>query len=309
MHMLLRSLYIFMMVLLHRPKFLIVNSGVANWLALAPIKLFGVKIIASLHNSLWPEDFYPHKRLSRALLALDALFFRSVADAVLCVSETCVRQVMTLSGIGRQKLFRHIPQFSEADFPPYPSHRQFSVRPFTIVFAGRIEANKGVFDILKIAADLQRRGYTDVRFVLCGDGSVFDVLQARIAEEGLDSHIVLKGKLDRLELLVEYRAAHIAIVPTRSSFAEGFAMVALEAALLGRPVLTNPVVPAHEDLVGAVMLAETNNPASYSDRIVELIKSPNIYHNLCSGCHGIRERYFTSSQGMDFFLMKIFSES
>lgn len=309
LHMLLRSLYILMQVLLHRPRYLIVNSGVANWLALAPARLFGVKLIASLHNSLWPEGFYPRKALARARLALDALFFNSVADAVLCVSETCARQVMTLSGIGRDKLFRHVPQFVEADFPPHPSHRQFSDRPFVIVFAGRIEANKGVFDILKMAANLRQRGYVDFRFVLCGDGSAYATLQSKIFAEGLDSHVVLKGRLNRVELLNEYRAAHIAIVPTRSEFAEGFAMVALESVLLGRPVLTNPVVPAHEELGDAVILAETDDPTSYSDRIAELTDSLELYQNLCSSCHAVRERYFADANGMDRVLEQILDTS
>ena len=53
--------------------------------------------------------------------------------------------------------------------------------------------------------------------------------------------------------------AHAMIVPTTSEFKEGFAMVAAESVLAGRPVVLSDVVPAWESLDCAAIKCDTNS--------------------------------------------------
>ena len=81
-----------------------------------------------------------------------------------------------------------------------------------------------------------------VHWDVCGDGTDYERLRLiRHREMGLDSVVALHGWI--------CPEMHAVIVPTRSNFAEGFAMTAAEAILSGRPVITkNRVVPALEVL-------------------------------------------------------------
>jgi glycosyltransferase involved in cell wall biosynthesis len=94
-------------------------------------------------------------------------------------------------------------------------------------------------------------------------------------------------------------------VPTRSSFIEGLAMTAAEAVLAGRPVITNPVVPALEVLRPACVQAETNNVESYVEAIMSLVGDANRYRSLCRACADLQEQFYDREQGLRAILNNI----
>ena len=95
----------------------------------------------------------------------------------------------------------------------------------------------------------------------------------------LGSVVSLHGWL-RPEMQHDLRAlSHAAIVPTRSNFAEGFAMTAAEAILSGRPVITSRVVPALEVLRPACVEARPDDIDSYVEQILKLINDPQLVSN------------------------------
>ena len=53
--------------------------------------------MASLHNSYWASGFVPGGAIKRAIRTLDGRFWRHTADATLCVSPECQRQVESLA--------------------------------------------------------------------------------------------------------------------------------------------------------------------------------------------------------------------
>ena len=61
-------------------------------------------------------------------------------------------------------------------------------------------------------------------------------------------------------------------------------MTAAEAALAGRPLISNPVVPALELLKEAAVAGRTNDPESYVEKILELIDDPERYQQLADAC-------------------------
>jgi glycosyltransferase involved in cell wall biosynthesis len=59
--------------------------------------------------------------------------------------------------------------------PPAPPHDQ---KPLKIMFAGRINRNKGVFDILDIASAIEVSAPGSVAWEICGAGPDLDELKA-----------------------------------------------------------------------------------------------------------------------------------
>ena len=174
----------------------------------------------------------------------------------------------------------------------------FHQRPFRIIFAGRVERNKGVFDILSMAEKLNAMQPKEVVFELCGHGGDYAELSQERLRRGLESSVILRGKLNQTQLLEVYRRGHLVIIPTTSDFNEAFAMVAAEAVLLGRPILSNRVVPACEVLAAATVLARTDDVDDYVAKIQDLISDAARYAQLCAACEDLRGRFLDPANGM-----------
>jgi glycosyltransferase involved in cell wall biosynthesis len=173
------------------------------------------------------------------------------------------------------------PSFVAASFPEVRS-ADIDAQPFHVLYAGRMEEEKGVFDILEMAGQLP-----EVIFSLCGDGNQLIEVKRQVATRGL-SNVSVYGKLDRRALIDRYLAAHVVIVPTTSRFGEGFAMVVAEAILLLRPVISNPVVPAAEILRDAVVSVSTDDREGYVRAIERLRCKKNEYAHLVRNARRLR---------------------
>lgn len=274
-----------------RPKIMFVASGTSECLYLSLLRLSGAKIVYVLHNTLWPEGFPPKGAKARFRMFGARLFWRHAVAATLAVSPTAARQA---EAVGAKDTIVFKPTFPNADFARLVDAREFAVRPFRILFAGRIEEDKGVFDILEIARSLRDRGH-QIEFVLCGSGRAQDAVRRAIAEMQLQGSVRVTGKLGRAELIDQYLNAHLVIVPTRSTFPEGFAMVAAEAILLLRPVITSKVVPATELLRSAMVLATTDDVESYVSAVEAVLRDESHYRRLVENAKLLRPRLLDDS--------------
>jgi glycosyltransferase involved in cell wall biosynthesis len=270
------ALRLLLLALRVRPQVIFVASGVIDWAYLGILRLSGAKVVPILHNTLWPEGFRPKIGLRQRAYRF---VWQRCVWSTLAVSPACVRQVHAVAGPVPVTVFK--PSFPPASFVK-AEPQSLAKTPFRVMFAGRIERDKGVFDILDMAEELPH-----VEFSLCGDGQALPELQCQINGRRLEN-VTTHGKLDRTQLLSRYREAHVVIVPTRSTFAEGFAMVVAEAILLLRPVISNPVVPAAEVLRSAVISVLTDDVAGYVAAILELSGKDEAYSRLIDNAAALR---------------------
>jgi glycogen(starch) synthase len=277
------ALRLLMVALRVRPKLIFVGSGIPDGTYLWLLRLSGAKVVPVLHNTLWPEGFRPTGMGSRLRQLIYRVVWRRCFWNTLAVSSTCSRQVKAIAGNVPVVAFK--PSFPDSSFHSIPEPKEHGQLPFRVMYAGRIEENKGVFDILSIAERLSRGKF---EFTLCGDGNGLAPIRREIAKRGLNGVVKTFGRVDRQELLARYLDAHIVIVPTRSAFEEGFAMVVAEAILLLRPVVTNPVVPAAEMLPDAVMMARTDDVQSYADQIAKIQSDRAGYMHLVDKARQLR---------------------
>ena len=82
-------------------------------------------------------------------------------------------------------------------------------------------------------------------------------------------------------------------------------MTAAEAILAGRPVITNPIVPALEVLRPACIEARTDDVDSYVAAILTLIDEPDDYRALCEACPNLRRQFYDRKQGMMAVLQEV----
>jgi glycosyltransferase involved in cell wall biosynthesis len=94
-----------------------------------------------------------------------------------------------------------------------------------LLYHGRVDARKGVLDMLEALAPLAADGPA-FELLISGIGPTFDETTARISALGLDCHAKMTGYVDYDDVPAIYQQADIFVSPT---YAEGFSNTILEA--------------------------------------------------------------------------------
>lgn len=253
-----------------------------HWFVLSLMRLAGVRVIPSLHCVLWLKHRPPTGLVNRAIHRLNARFFRRRAAAILSISNDVTEQVCPMLDGRATPIIPFLPTYRRESFdglssPPPPP-------PFRVFFAGRIERNKGVFDLLDIAKRFAADGHTEIEFDLCGDGSQLESLRQAATGAGLSDRFRCHGHGTKPFMRQMYERCHVVIVPTTTDFIEGFNKVVAEGVLAGRPVVTSSVCPALEYVRQAVVEVPPDDIAAYAQAIVRLQQDGNFYQIKRQGC-------------------------
>jgi glycosyltransferase involved in cell wall biosynthesis len=121
--------------------------------------------------------------------------------------------------------------------------------PFSVTLVGRLEKTKGFDVALRGVSDLHEQ-FPDIAIHIIGVGAERHSLQVLARDLGLAGNVTFYGRLDRVEVLRRIRVSTCVVVP--SIALEGFSLVALESALLERPVVASDVGGLSETVVNGV---------------------------------------------------------
>ena len=106
-----------------------------------------------------------------------------------------------------------------------PNLNREATEPPVILYHGRVDARKGVLDLLDAARQLKDSG-DGFKLVISGIGPTYDEVAATIPLLGLQHHVRMDGYVDYDDVPAVYRGADIFVSPT---YAEGFSNTILEA--------------------------------------------------------------------------------
>lgn len=262
------------------------------------------RLIPAIHCVL-DRPYAPTKPAHRILHWLNKhLFYRRLVQSALVASPVIERQLQSDFGQIPLRSAVFLPDYREEDFAA-PFGRDPEPGPFLILSAGRLEESKGAMDIVAMAQILEQRGEMDFRFEVCGTGAGEAAMRREIARLGLAHRITLNGFCDKQRLLDLFGKAHAVVVPTRSSFEEGFAMICAEAIAAGRPLVTSRVCPALEVVAEAAEEATIDDPASYADAIQRLVTNPALYQQKRDAAARIRSKFFDKTNSYGWHLRRV----
>lgn len=272
----------------------VVATGGVYWFMLRILPRLGIHVVPSLHCTLWTT----HRRTRashRFQLLLSRGLFKRDALATLAVSDNVAAQVRELTAGRHRPLLRFDPVYRQGAFAdlPEPDPRR---RPFRVLFAGRVEWYKGVFNLLDVARDLNRSGRHDIVFDVCGRGAALDELSERIDQFGLGGRFICHGPCDQATMKRMFAACHAVIVPTTSHFIEGCNKAAIEGVLAGRPVITSTVCGSTQDLGDAVELVDPDDVAGYRRAVLRLCDDHTLYERRRRACRAAHERFYDLSE-------------
>ncbi|MBV8317172.1 MAG: glycosyltransferase [Planctomycetaceae bacterium] len=283
----------------------VIHGGYGHWYLFAPLRLLGIELVPVLMVVLWPKH-RPLGRAKRFIQRLNGWFFRHSASVILSASEDCTRQVLEITDGRPASIKPFLPKYRPGLFdglePPAPPP------PFRVLYAGRIESNKGVFDLLEIARRFAAEGRTDIAFDLCGNGSALNELRREVERAGLADRFRMHGYCDQSMMCRMYGSAHVVIVPTKTEFVEGFNQVVAEAVMSGKPVITSSVCPALEVVSEAAVEVPPDDVQAYGDAILRLYGDPAFYAEKEWACTALRDKLLNSDLTYGNVIERVFED-
>jgi glycogen(starch) synthase len=277
-------------VLRFKPDIFIVTAARHYWFVLTILKWRNIVVVPVLAGTLWPK-FAPTRMSLRFLLLLNKFFFVQCARAVMVASEDIAVQVRSLMREKPIPIVTFLPTYRRSQFSLFhPANPR--ARPFKVFFAGRIETNKGIYDMVAIAQWLEQRHPNVFHFDICGEGSELESLRRRIEHLGLTPVMTCHGFCDRSKLSILLDHSCVVIVPTTTAFEEGFNMVCAEAILAGRPLVTSAVCPALAYVRDAAIEVTPDNVEEYCQAILKLAHDKDLYERKRLACKLAQEQFY-----------------
>ena len=291
-----RIIQILVQLIRYRPNVLVVTAEQNFWFLLWPLRLTGVAIVPALTCTVW-HKFRRPKLANRLLLFLNKhLFYRRCPDGIMVMSQDIEDQVRAMIGNRDVSILTCLPIYSRSQFASFGQPVLDDDR-FNIFFAGRIEVNKGVFDIVEIAGRLEREYPGKFHVEMCGEGAAEAALSAAIRAKALESVITCHGFCEREKLSALLDGCQAVIVPTTTAFEEGFNMVCAEAALAGRPLITSAVCPALRYVRAAAIEVPPDDVGAYYEAIVALASDGELYEEKRRACATVQEQFYDPANG------------
>jgi glycosyltransferase involved in cell wall biosynthesis len=154
---------------------------------------------------------------------------------------------------------------------------------------GRLEPRKGTAVLLEAAARLVKKGLSDLRVVVVGDGPLRDELPALAARLGITDRVLMLG--DRPDVSEVLAALDVFVLPSRS---EGMSNALLEAMAAALPVVAT-AVGGNPEVVSAEttgVLVAPDDVMAMADAVQRLAANPALAAQLGAAARRhVEERY------------------
>jgi glycogen synthase len=282
----------------------VVSTAMQNyWFMLIIFRLFNIKLVSSLHCVIWPQ-FGEQKTSQKFLNTLNYPYYSLFATEFMVVSADIGKQLQAGYRVSKELINEFIPTYSKTRFGDV-KRNGLSQHPFRIVFSGRIEENKGIFDLVQIARRLQLIRPGAYKIDVCGEGSESGHFQNMISSLNLDSVITYHGYCGVTQQKELFDLSHVVIVPTRTTFEEGFNKVCAEAVISLRPVITSAVCPALNYIRDAAIEVDPDDTDQYCQAIIQLSSDAVLYEEKVDACVAAREQFFDESKSYGAKLAKV----
>ncbi len=168
--------------------------------------------------------------------------------------------------------------------------------PPVMLYHGRVDARKGVLDLLEACRMLRESG-DGFRLLISGIGPTFDETAAGIAALGLSDQVSMTGYVDYEAVPAVYRRASVFVSPT---YAEGFSNTILEAMASRMAVVSCRSVGVVDCIRDGEngLLTEPGDPAGLADALRRVLRDAGLRRRLAdSALAECREVYSWTKVG------------
>jgi len=240
------------------PDLIHINGvGPLDFFHLTTRNAYRAPVVVTLHNP-WPSEAD-----SIVAMTLDA------ADWVVGVSNAILARA--------RRLAQEIPGRSSVIYnsvaPPLPVPKPLRLSQPRLLCLGRLVPEKG-FEVAINAFDPVLNHFPNARLTIAGDGPLRSVLEEQAVQLGIGHAVDFVGWVAPNLVPSLINDSTIVLMPSRD---EPFGLVALEAALMARPVVATRVGGLSEIVVHneTGVLIENEDSQSLAEAIEFLLSNPN----------------------------------
>ncbi len=225
-------------------------------------QFFGIEFSLTAHAN----DIFAPRPFA---IGLPQLF--ETARAIVTVSDFAVAQL-------RERFPQHAAKFHRVYNGIDPERfrpADFASGVPLILSVGRLIEKKGFADLIRACAFLQSRG-VNFRCEIIGEGPLAATLHAQIAQENLESSVILVGPRSQAELSGFLAAATVFVLPCvrdAQGDMDNLPTVIMEAMAAGLPVVSTYLagIPEMVQPEQTGMLVPPNDPAALAEAVAAII--------------------------------------
>jgi len=173
------------------------------------------------------------------------------------------------------------------DWPRPSSPSDFAVKSsaavpgrLSIMFAGVVCEAKGVGDLIRAVAQLNRSGVA-ARATIAGGGDIAE-FKAMAQESGVGDRVEFAGLIPHHQVLTLMRQSDAVVVPSRHAYSEGLPMVIIDALTTRSPLVVSdhPMFLTRLDDRKSALFFREKSPDSLASRLRELAEDASLYNRL-----------------------------
>lgn len=198
-------------------------------------------------------------------------------DHFIAISERSKASLL-LEGVQEEKITVIGQRIDTSRFKPNQEHN--SNNNLTILFSGRLEFYKGIYEVIysakRLLSDRELSKY-NLRFLLVGEGSQKSKLNVLINQLKINQHVQFKSvTYDQMPNI--YHQADIFVAPSRATptYQEQFSTVLLEAQASGLPIVTTGSGGIPENIESVGLIANPGDFYSISEALKKFILNPKM---------------------------------
>lgn len=161
-----------------------------------------------------------------------------------------------------------------------PRTLQDADRRIELTYVGRISESKGCGDLIRAVRAIKASG-RPVRARLAGSGEVAE-MQALATAEGVADEVELVGHMPHSGVYDFIRSGHVAVVPSRHDYMEGFPLTIYEALTTRTPIVASdhPMFVGNLEHRRSALLFPAKDAAALAGRILDLTSDAALYARL-----------------------------
>jgi len=254
-------------------------------------------VVLTIHTPMLSDNNYIKIRSIYSLLTkisariisypLELKLIKS-SDMITTVSQS-VAQELEEYGLNQEDISIVYNGVDEKFF--YPKQKDSTNDKKYIMYAGRIDREKGLFDLLKCAKSICSER-SDVSFIVAGNGRDLNRLKRKIKNIGIQDKFILVGQAKKDQLVKLYQNATLFVLP---SYHEGLPTVLLEAMSCGLPVIATDV-RGNRDLVSNGkngIIIPSRAPKKMAEAISMLLENKSLRKKLGKNARKTIEENYT----------------
>ena len=201
-------------------------------------------------------------------------------DYIASISPDCKRSFLKLFPSLERKIIdiENIlsPEFVRQQAELFDVSDEMTSDGLKLLSVGRYTQAKNYENVPDIARRIVNAGYSDLRWYIIGFGGLESLIRQKIAEAGMENHVILLGKKDNPYPYI--KACDIYVQPSRY---EGKSVTVREAQILCKPVIVTNYTTAGSQIRGGIdgVIVPLDNEAC-ANGIINVVENKELLNSI-----------------------------